>query len=729
MMNGKRIFGHVVYIKLFLSVMIAVLLTACRTEAPSPISTPAHTTENVASPTAAPAGTSTVMVTATTEPPSDTPIAPTVAPTLDIPPTPTPLPVSNEVEFELVNQQWGATQSVFVEGNLAYLGLGTRLVVLEPDYVAVTNPPQLLRAGESEVLPGIVQAVLVRDGIAYVGAGTSIVTLDVTAPHSPQLLTELPLPGRVAHLALDGEVLVAGLQFSPADTHEEGQGMVATLRVQPAGHLELLDTANLPWAPQAMALAEGIVYVSQPAADTFYALSITDPANLQDPTPFSGVALTYSLQAHGRTLYMGGGRSNVSAWDVGDLAQPQLLWEVEAQPSGTLGMGVVQGFAPHEDQVYLAAVNLHGIEIGALILQAPEAFAGSSGELVSSRVVVQEGQLFYAGEGLAIYDLSSPDAPQLGKFTRPAIQDISAMGELGVFIAGNVPQSGEDSRLYTVSLPDLNFLGQYTDEPPCELCQSLFAELTVEANVTYVSAVEGGLRVIDLADPAVPRLLASLDGTDSSIGLRAGASAIAEGWAYVATSGVCDGRNLSVLDLRDPGNPQLANTIEVDGCIEQLAVSEGALYAAVHAADRPGGAVYLFERQDAELNLLGTLSFPDSVNSVQPFNDSLVVGTSAGLHVVDVADLSAPAVVTELPIPGGVTELAPAGDLVLLLVGRQGNNGQLYAIDLSEPAAPRPVGSYHLPSGGGSLAVAGDYILVGNSSMGLVVLRLNENDL
>src|SRR5690606_229912 len=127
--------------------------TACRTEAPSPISTPAHTTENVASPTAAPAGTSTVMVTATTEPPSDTPIAPTVAPTLDIPPTPTPLPVSNEVEFELVNQQWGATQSVFVEGNLAYLGLGTRLVVLEPDYVAVTNPPQLLRAGESEVLP------------------------------------------------------------------------------------------------------------------------------------------------------------------------------------------------------------------------------------------------------------------------------------------------------------------------------------------------------------------------------------------------------------------------------------------------------------------------------------------------------------------------------------------------------------------------------------------------
>jgi hypothetical protein len=623
-----------------------------------------------------------------------------------------------------VNQQWGATNSVAVADDIAYLGMGARLITLE-----ITNPAKPNLVGQSQILPGIVQAVLVQDKVAYVGTGTSVLTFDVNKPHALRLLAELPLPGVVTYLAVDGNVLIASLRFPPTESDENGLGMLVTMRILESGQLQLLDSVTLPWAAQAMALADETVYVSHPTDDTFYAISIIEPTNLPNPAPFAGTALTYSLQARGQMLYVGGGLSNVSAWDISNLSQPQKLWEVQARPHADFGLGVVQGFVLHEDAVYLGAVNVHGQTIGALILEVPEQIEEISDESVSSKVTFQKGHLFFAEDGLTIYDPSFPEnIVQVSKLTRPSVWDVGTTGDIGIFIEGNQQQTNDGSQLYAVTIPDLNILGQYRDEQQCQRCFASFLELTIKDSTAYVSAVDDGLRIIDLIDPNNPRLLGSLDAANGFADLRAGDNAVENGWVYVAASGDCEGRNLLVFDLHDQSVPRLMTTMDVDGCIEEIAVSERVLYTAVQFADRPGGAIYLFESYEAELHLVGTVSFPAPVTSVQGFEGGVVVGTSTGLHILTAADLSDLTVVADLSIPGGVNKLAIAGELALVTTGNWHDAGQLYAINLSDPAAPRLVGAFRLPAGRGHIAVAGDYVLVGNPVMGLVILRLNYNN-
>jgi len=51
---------------------------------------------------------------------------------------------------------------------------------------------------------GPASAVAVDGNLAYVGSGTVLLVLDVTTPASPQLLGEVSMPGVVRGIAVDG---------------------------------------------------------------------------------------------------------------------------------------------------------------------------------------------------------------------------------------------------------------------------------------------------------------------------------------------------------------------------------------------------------------------------------------------------------------------------------------------------------------------------------------------
>ncbi|MCZ7666454.1 MAG: hypothetical protein M5U34_04115 [Chloroflexi bacterium] len=63
--------------------------------------------------------------------------------------------MTEELTFKLLNQQGGAINSLAVVGQIAFVGVGPRLVIMD-----ITNPtgPRIL--GQSNVLPGLVTAVL-----------------------------------------------------------------------------------------------------------------------------------------------------------------------------------------------------------------------------------------------------------------------------------------------------------------------------------------------------------------------------------------------------------------------------------------------------------------------------------------------------------------------------------------------------------------------------------------
>ena len=144
-------------------------------------------------------------------------------------PGPAALPVAapNAQNVELVGQIGGACYAVAVQGNMAYVGLGPRLAVLD-----VSSPTSPTLLGQSAVLPGVVEGVVVAGSQAYVAAGSAgLRIVDVSSPASPRELgdydtadcaTGVALAGTLAYVA-DREGGLRILDISnPASPREVG---------------------------------------------------------------------------------------------------------------------------------------------------------------------------------------------------------------------------------------------------------------------------------------------------------------------------------------------------------------------------------------------------------------------------------------------------------------------------------------------------------------------------
>ena len=628
------------------------------------------------------------------------------SPTSPAPPTASPTPpVPIELTAEMLNQQGGRAEGVAVVGNVAFTAIGPRLVALD-----VTDPAAPVLLGQSQVLPGLAVAVVVDSGVAYVAAASVIVALDVVEPTSMTVLSQVDMGPSVTQLVLAGDTLIAGLSVPASAPPGFQPGGIFTLDVSTPGQLHLLDHAPLPSPVYALAADQSMVYAAHPAATDFYALDISNPADLPDAVAVLGAGLTDSLSLAGDVLVAGGGVSDLHAWDVGDPLQPQPLWDVQAPPDAALGLGVVEDFVLDGDRAFLAAVGYSGDVIGVLPIELPTAVsAGVDGAIASSKLALADGRAFFAHGDLSVYDLAAPSAAPLGRYALPAVSDVAMSDDVGIALAGN--------QLLTFDLPDLTVLGAYTGEVHCQSCYAAYLDVALAGDVAYVSAADDGLRVISLADPGAPVLLGSLDATTGYAELGVGSVAAGQ-LVYLADAGVCDGPNLLAFDLADPAAPRLVEAVAVEGCVAALDVDNGRLYAAGNFADRPGGTLTIFTESAAGPQLAGSLAWSEPISSVRGFGDLVLVGTAAGLEVVSVADPTTPLAVASLPIPGGVHDIAIAGSVAMVTNGGSSEGG-LWAVDLRRPSQPQVVGGTNLPAAGMRVAVGGEYGLVGSPGLGV----------
>lgn len=656
----------------------------------------------------------------TPSPPPPTPQPPTPFAT----PTPFAPQMTEDLTFTQLNQQGGAINSVAVVGQTAFVGAGSRLVIVD---ITDAMEPQTL--GQSEVLPGLVRAVLVRDERAFVAAGSSIITLDISDPQSPSLLGKYTLSDPVLHLALQGETLIVATVSWPPEPPEIESGMIVTMDVSRPDHPQMLDALVLPWYANAIALAEGILYASHPAKETFLALDISTPETLPAPVSFPVAALTYSLQAQGQTLYVGDGLSDISAWDISNLLDPQKQWDIHAEPDPDLGLQVVNGFVFAEDTAYLDAVSYHGETKGPLALPLPEPVENKSGELVSSGIVMQGDQLVVGSTSLNLYDISDRGKVTLkthyeGPGISPGPRDIAFAGENGLVISRNDGIENKSSDLTIVQLPELNFLGKFINETACVGCQGTLADIGLAGNVAYVT--EGGnLYAIDISQPTQPTLAAAYTSADFDAGWR-----MLYELSVVAARGYAVGfaSNRAVLvdfDLSDARNVQAAK-IYWQGNTEHVAAGEDSLYLSNYSSDQQTFELHRFTLTGEEPLLTGAVAVADQVYDIVLDGDVALVGTAAGLIIVSEDSLTGqPMITSQLQIPGGLWEMALVDDLLLATTAESFGNGRLLAIDLQNPNQPRVIGTALLPGGKAEIAAASEgSILVGNADMGLMVFEM-----
>lgn len=687
---------------------VAVLLSLVACDAPTPlVATPAITAtpseplkENTSErQSVGPTPTATTVTTATPLAVSS-PTAPaaTASPT-DSSPTP-PAPI--EVTVEMLDQQWGQAEDVAIVGNIAYVAIGPRLVALD-----VTDPAAPTLLSRSAILPGTATAVVVDGDVAYVAAGSAIVALDVTDPAaSLTVLNQVDVGSVITQLELMDDTLVAGLSIPAPTPAEDDSGRIVTLDASTPDRLRTLDSVELPWPVHALALNDNYLFVANPAAADFYVLDAANPAQLPDAVAVSGMALTYSLGA-------GGGVSDLHAWDVDDPLQPQPLWNVQAPPDPDFGLGIVQGFILRDRHAFLTAVGYDGQTTALISLDLPQSVATG---ITAGRLAIMDDHVFFARGDLLIYALAeAASAVEVGRYGWPLVNDVALRGNTGIVAAGD--------RLLTLNLPDLIMVGEYVGQTHCAPCYAAYQEVALADDIAYVSAADDGLRVIGLSDPTTPALLGSLDATTGFPGLRISAVAVGE-FVYTGVAGECLDANLSAFDLKDPATPRREAEATAQGCVIALDAGDQRLYAAGNFADRPGGALSVFIEDTAGPQPAGSLAWPEPLGSVRAFGDLALVGTASGLEVVDVVDPTMPVVVASMPIPGGVHDIAVADSLVMVTTA--GNEGKLIVIDLRRPSSPQTVGEANLPAGRMRLATTDAYVLAGNSTAGIVLLRVSE---
>ncbi|GAB4423241.1 MAG: hypothetical protein OHK0015_00610 [Chloroflexi bacterium OHK40] len=173
-------------------------------------------------------------------------------------------------------------------------------------------------------------------------------------------------------------------------------------------------------------------------------------------------------------------------------------------------------------------------------------------------------------------------------------------------------------------------------------------DVALSGGLAYVAAGPAGLVVVDVRNPAAPRLLGTL-----RAGEIAASVAVAGGRAVLGTTGA--GAGLSVIDVADPTRPRLIGRAATYGSPADLVVAGSSAYVA-------GG-------------LFG------------------------GLEIFDLSDPAAPVSRARLALPGAAVGLALSGSRALVAGDRCG----LQVVDLSDPALPRLLGA--VDTGGAARAV------------------------
>lgn len=212
------------------------------------------------------------------------------------------------------------------------------------------------------------------------------------------------------------------------------------------------------------------------------------------------------------------------------------------------------------------------------------------------------------------------------------------------------------------------------------------------------------------AAPAVPDLqvIAHLGGWSSAV-------AVEGSRAYVAV-----GSRVRIVDLADPARPRiLAESSELPAVIDELCVAGGMVYV----ADRAFGLRIVDARDPLRPMLVGAGEKVKGAKAVAVAGGhAYLADGAAGVHVLDVADPRQVREVAVIPVGGGEAwDLDLQGDRAYI-ADRIG----LRVFDIARPSAPTLVGGRESAGWARDVAVSGSHAFVADGDRGLTVLDLAD---
>jgi hypothetical protein len=234
-------------------------------------------------------------------------------------------------------------------------------------------------------------------------------------------------------------------------------------------------------------------------------------------------------------------------------------------------------------------------------------------------------------------------------------------------------------------------------------------DAALAGDIVFAAGGADGLHVLDLSNPADPRLVDTLPLTDArALDVDGPLLCVADAGAGVV-----------VVDISTPSAPTVVGTVGLPGSAVDVDVAGSRAYV----ANRDIGLVIVDVTHPAAPAVLGIENTPGAVVSVAA-REPLVFAADEtnGLRIVNVADPSAPFIVKTVAVPGAAKGVAVMGDLVVVAA----REGDVQIVDASVPAAASIVGVFATPRDAIAVAVDGEIAFVAEGSGGIEVADLSE---
>ncbi len=437
-----------------------------------------------------------------------------------------------------------------------------------------------------------------------------------------------------------------------------------------------------------------------------------------------GASKAVAVQDHYAYLNVG---PRLVIFDVADPAHPVVVGQ--SHP-----LSGIEGLAVTADYAYVAA-GKDGVQVIDVSDPALPTVVGNYPTRGPSwSITLVETTAFVAAEdGLHILGMMDPTSPtDLGFFEMSgAALDVTVAGSIA-YIAEEFSKADDQVETGGLRIVDVydpaqaHQLGYYPMNPHQESeFEQLHAPGGAEsvavagdyAYLTYSAAKSGGLRIVDISNPASPSEVGRYQDYIALVSdvTVVGDPTVGSGpvYAYLATS---VNFGLLVLDVSDPALPAVLAD-EVPGSTEGIAVAGDRLFAAdgfggLHIADISNPAL------PVEIGTYRTLGNATAV--VVSENTAYVTDGLRDLWLMDVSNPALPVLAGLYSAPGTIEEVTIAGTTAYIAAETAG----LLVLDVSDPDNPTQIGAYDTPGLAHGVQVRGDHAFVADGQ--LQVLDVSE---
>ena len=586
---------------------------------------------------------------------------------------------AQSADWSAIGQAGGPTQGIAVQGDYAYIGIGSRLIIVDISDQANPHP-----VGASTPFDDLVQGVMVSGTLAYIAAGTAgLHIMDIKTPSNPSEVGAWDSPG-----------FAEGVTVS---------GGTAYLADGPYG-LRVVDVIN-PTSPQEIAHAVEMNYAYDVAVSGRYAyvaaggagllvVEISNPAYPVDAGAYNTPGNARGVTTYGSLVAVADERSGLHLIDSADPQHPSLLSSVQIK--GWAYDVIIAGSTAYVAAAFggLRIVNIsdyaHPVEIGGLAWEKSHA----------SGVVVAGSQVYIADRkgGLRVITVANPVSPvQLGYWNSLAFAHSVVVDDNYAYVAAGF----NGVRIFSLSNP------AHPVEVGSFLVDGLFYTLKLSGDRLYagtmIASPEMGFYVLNISDRAHPQQIGYYEDVGECWGIDVAGSIV-----YVA-----DANGIKVLDFSNPPNLKLIGFYPL--VPRGLTVRDGLAYV---SQEFDGVKIYNVSNP-AAISLVGSFTSSNSFTygPVSLAGNYAYVSDSFGLRILNVANPAAPTEVSYTPTHDESSWLVLNGSQVFVGEGSYG----FTVYDVSDPAAPQLLNQNSVLGAVQTLALNGGRVYVASGEGGLQI--------